>query len=128
MTIYVIKGVFILGLTFKDKENIIRRYGDEYKKSKLIETKGLELLQQDIVKEKEYTYINDVGKYQYYYGLQNKIDNILEKMDFEDANFIKKEFLVGNYKTNWWMNYFSRSTYYRIKKKTMEKFMELLYD
>ena len=127
MTIYVIKGVFILELTFKDRENIIRRYGNDYKKSKLIELNGLELLYNNIVSEKNGC-LDGEAEYQYYYGLQTKIDRILDKMDYESANFIRYEFLSNNYKSDWWMNYFSRSTYYRMKKKSMNNFLELLYD
>ena len=128
MTIYVKKGVFILDLTFKDRENIIRQYGNDYKKSKIIEMKGVSLLKENCISEKEETYIESLYKYQYYYNLQNRIDKILEQLDFESANFIKNEFLSTSYKSNWWMNYFSRSTYYRMKNKAMNQFLVFLYD
>lgn len=128
MTIYVIKGVFILKLSFKDRENILRQYGNDYKKSKLIELKGTSLLKENVVSEKPETYMESFYKYQYYYNLQNTIDRILEKLDFDSANFIKNEFLSNSYKSDWWMNYFSRSTYYRIKNKAMDNFLGYLYD
>lgn len=117
-----------MSLTFKDKENIIRKYSDDYKKSKIIELKGVQLLRNDLICESDSMYMDTISKYQYYYGLQNKIDRILDKLDYEYSNFIKQEFLSNNYKTNWWMNYFSRSTYYRIKARAMEKFLGMLYD
>lgn len=115
-----------MGLTFKDSENIIRKYGNDYKKSKLIELKGLDLLYNNVMCE-SIALENEVT-YQYYYDVQTKIDRILDKMDYDDANFIRYEFLSNNYKSNWWMNYFSRSTYYRMKKKSMDNFLGLLYD
>lgn len=125
MTYLCYKGGFFV-LTFKERENIIRRYGNDYKKSKIIEIKGLDILAQNSVFEKESLYMN-LEKYQYYYALQDRIDRILEQMDYDHANFIKQEFLSNNYRSDWWMSFFSRSTYYRIKRKSMDCFLELMY-
>ena len=114
--------------TFKDKENIIRKFADEYKKSKIIELKGLDLLNQNLVSEGFNKYIDTKNKYTYYYSLQSKIDQVLDKLDWDSSNFLKKEFFNNSIRSDWWMNYFSRSTYYRLKKKSMQKFLELLYD
>ena len=67
------------------------------------------------------------NKYTYYYSLQTKIDNVLDRLDWDCSNFIKNEFFSLNYRSNWWMNYYSRSTYYRLKKKSMNEFLSLLY-
>ena len=117
-----------MSLTFKDRENIIRSYGKDYKKSKLIELKGIEVLNSDLVSEKDEKYIINESNYHYYYGVQNKIDRVLEKMDYDDANFIRCEFLSNNYRPDWWRSYFSRSTYYRLKKRSMENFLRMIYD
>ena len=114
--------------TFKDKENIIKNFAREYKKSKIIELRGAELLREDIICERFNKYMDTKNKYTYYYSIQSKIDNILDKLDWEDSNFLKKEFFNNNIHSNWWMNYYSRSTYYRMKKKCMQRFLELLYD
>ena len=39
----------------------------------------------------------------------------------------KKEFFGFNQDKTWWFNYYSRSTYYRLKKKYMNDFLGLFY-
>lgn len=114
-------------MTFKDKDAVIRKYAREYNKSKIIELKGLDLLNSDIVCQGEENYIDSKNKYVYYYSLQTKIDCILDKLDWDSSSFLKKEFFCENRRNDWWVNYYSRSTYYRLKKKSMEKFLGLLY-
>jgi hypothetical protein len=114
-------------MSFKDKEAIIRRFANEYNKSKIIEIKGLELLNGQMVCEGEVNYIDSIDKYTYYYSLQTKIECILDKLDWEYSSFMKKEFFTNHYYPYWWVNYYSRSTYYRIKRKSMEQFLGLLY-
>lgn len=114
-------------MTFKSKEDIIRKYAQEYNKSKIIEMEGTKLLNKEIVGESENLYFESREKYHYYYQLQTKIDYILDKLDWDTSVFLKKEFFTGSYKPNWWINYYSRSTYYRFKKKSMNEFLELLY-
>lgn len=113
---------------FKEKENLIRAYAKEYNKSKIIEIGGLSLLNKDRVNDTCDVYIDTQNKYTYYFSLQNKIDIIIDMLDWEMADFIKKEFFSNNYKKNWWMNYYSRSTYYRLKNRSMNEFLGLLYD
>jgi hypothetical protein len=115
-----------LKLTFKDKEKIIKKFANEYNKSKVIETRGLNLFD-DRIKDENLIYCDTENKYRYYYSLQNKIDTVFENLDYETATFIKMEFFTSQYKNNWWMNYYSRSTYYRIKKRSMESFLGYLY-
>lgn len=115
-------------MTFKDREAIIRRYATEYNKSKIIEIRGIDLLKKDGISDSCSNYMESRDKYLYYYSLQLKIDSILEKLDWDASVFMKKEFFCGNYRNDWWINYYSRSTYYRLKKKFMEMFLRLLYD
>ena len=113
-------------LTFKDKESIIRKFANEYHKSKVVEIKGLNLID-SVIKDSDYCYCDTENKYRYYYSLQTKIDSVFDNMDYETSTFIKMEFFTKHYKSNWWMNYYSRSTYYRLKKKSMESFLGFLY-
>ena len=71
--------------------------------------------------------IDSENKYTYYYSLQNKIESILELLDWECSMFLKKEFFGFNQDKTWWFNYYSRSTYYRLKKKYMNDFLGLFY-
>ena len=127
MTIYVIKEVFYVNQDFKNQEMIIRKFANEYNKSKIIELHGLDVIKNDLIRESVAHYMDSENKYTYYYSLQTKIDSVLEKLNWECRNFIKNEFFTSNYKNNWWMNYYSRSTYYRLKKKCMNEFLGLLY-
>jgi len=114
-------------LSYRDSERIIKQYAFEYNKSKIIETKGLDILRNKLVSEKIQNYIDSQNKYTYYYSLQNKIESILEKLDWECSVFLKREFFDSSRKPMWWGGYYSRSTYYRLKKKYMDEFLRLLY-
>ena len=113
--------------SFKDGERIIRDYALKYNKSKIIEIKGLGLLN-DFVSEKGDNYIDSIDKYKYYYSVQEKIDAILEQMSWDNSNFLRNEFFSSNKRYDWWTKFYSRSTYYRLKKKSMQEFLRLLYD
>ena len=52
-------------LTFKESENIIKKYAKEYKKSKIIEIRGLDLLD-DLIKDPDISYGDSENKYRYY--------------------------------------------------------------
>ena len=115
-----------MNLTFKDKDRIIKKFANEYSKSKIIERRGLEIFN-DIIKDPEICYSRTPNEHLYYYSLQTKIDNVLSVLDWESSCFLKNEFFDNHRKSDWWMNYYSRSTYYRVKKKAMESFLGLLY-
>ena len=114
-------------LSYKDSEKIIRKYANEYNKSKIIELQGIKLIKENTISEKFNTYIDSENKYTYYYSLQTKIEYILNQLDWDCSTFIKKEFFDFNRKKYWWGTYYSRSTYYRLKKKYMNDFLRLLY-
>ena len=71
--------------------------------------------------------MDDEKKYTYYYLIQNKIERVLQQLDWECSMFLKREFFDSNRKKSWWGGYYSRSTYYRLKKKYMHDFLRLLY-
>lgn len=114
-------------LSYKDSERIIKQYAFEYNKSKIIEIRGLDILKNNIISENVINYIDSKNKYTYYYSLQNKIENVLENLDWECSSFLKREFFDSGKKPMWWGGYYSRSTYYRLKKKYMNDFLRMLY-
>lgn len=114
-------------LSYRDSEEIIRKYANEYNKSKIIEIRGLDLLKENLISENFNSYVDSENKYTYYYSLQTKIESVLSKLDWDCAFFMKKEFFDPNRKKLWWGCYYSRSTYYRLKKKYMNEFLRLLY-
>ena len=92
-----------MSLTFKQRDKVIKKYACEYNKSKIIELKGAKLIDDEINEEKV-RYIDSIDKYKYYYYLQEKIDMILDKLDWECSNFLRQEFFSNNLKQDWWTN------------------------
>lgn len=113
--------------TYKDKDKIMKEYAREYKKFKIVDLKGIDVLHGSLVGENVSNYIDSENKYRYYYSLQNKIESVLEMLDWECSMFLKKEFFGYNQDRTWWYNYYSRSTYYRLKNKYMNDFLGLFY-
>jgi hypothetical protein len=103
-------------LSYKDSDEIIRKYANEYNKSKIIDLMGIKLINNDVLGEKANCYIDSENKYTYYYSLQTKIEAVLSNLDWDCSTFIRKEFFEPNRKNMWWSGYYSRSTYYRLKK------------
>jgi hypothetical protein len=114
-------------LPFKSSDKIMKEYATEYKKFKIIDLKGLDILTGSGVSEGVCNYIDSKNKYTYYYSLQTRIESVLELLDWECSMFLKKEFFGYNNNKFWWQNYYSRSTYYRLKKKYMDNFLVLFY-
>jgi len=105
---------------FKQKNLIIKKLGIDYKKIKNLEGNSL------LICEDEENYLEYKKDLTYYNDLKNKVDYILMQMDKELSQIIYNEFF-SNKVENWWMYYFSRSTYYRIKNKAMDNFLEWWY-
>ena len=62
----------------------------------------------------------------YYTSLKEKVDYILLQMDKELSKVIYNEYLLSN-NSNWWIYMYSKSTYYRMKNKAMNLFLEWWY-
>lgn len=88
-------------LTFSDEDNIIRYIMSEYSKGKLmdLEWSSNALLQQ--------------------------IDNILKSMKENELELFEREY-VNNTNRDWWKCKYSKTTYYRHKKKIMRIFIDCL--
>lgn len=68
---------------------------------------------------------NNIEEPSFYKGeMQRCINYVLSLLTVEEQMFIQKEFLGSN--KFWWQEYYSRSTYYRIKKDCMNKFINLI--
>ena len=113
--------------TFKNKAEEIRKLANDYKKSKIIELKGVDLLKEDKISETVIDYVNTKRQYRYYYSLQMKIDYILERLEWEYSNLLKRDFFNNVNHRLWWESYYSRSTYYRKKNAAMNMFLGLLH-
>lgn len=104
--------------TNKQKEMILKKIGMNYKKIKFYETNS------SVICENDDENLNE--KLEYYYNLKAKVDYILIQLDDNLSKMIYNEFLT---KKNdcWWIYFYSKSTYYRVKRKAIDTFMEWWY-
>lgn len=96
---------------FKQKDDIIKKIGKDYRKTEFLKLNTFSI------------YENLDEKRSYYNELKLKVDYILLQLEEELANLIFNEYLTTR-KDNWWIYYYSKSTYYRLKNKAMNNFLE----
>ena len=63
---------------------------------------------------------NETDKYSDYV---RRIRNAYHSLNYLDQLFINNDFFYQEY-ANWWMKIYSRSTYYRLRVKSMKRFKE----
>lgn len=56
------------------------------------------------------------------------VDTALNSLGKKENEFIRKEFFEESEYTFWWLSNYSRSTYYRVKKRAMEHFLDFYYE
>ena len=105
---------------FKEKDLIIKRIGIDYKIIKFLEGNSL------MICEDEENYLIAKKDLDYYNDLKNKIDYILLQMDERLSKVIYNEYFSSKVE-NWWVYFYSESTYYRLKNKAMDLFLEWWY-
>ena len=105
---------------FKQKDFVMKKIGIEYRKNKFCEFNSL------VVKEDESYYLGVKKDEGYYTELKMKVDYILLQLEEQLARIIYQEYLVSKV-DNWWIYYYSKSTYYRLKNKAMDSFLEWWY-
>ena len=101
--------------SFKVKDAILKKIGVEYRKLKLLSFNS-------IINEEESFYLEKKNN-EYYNNVRDKVDYILLQMEERLAFVVVNEYLSTR-NDNWWIYYFSKSTYYRIKNKAMNSFLE----
>lgn len=104
----------------KRKEIVMKKIGMDYKKIKFLEGNSL------MICEEEENYLKTNKNMDYYLDLKSKIEYILLQMDEDLSNFIYHEYL-SNKSENWWIYKYSRSTYYRLKHRAIDAFLEWWY-
>lgn len=92
-------------------ETIIRKYLKALKVSSIMEQKYYPL--SDSFKEID---LNSVMQTKIY------VESVIDAMKSDDRLFLENEFLF-NYNRMWWINFYSKATYYRKRKKCIENFM-----
>lgn len=122
-------------ITYKEKkeelEKIFRGYHRAQMKLQYLKEKSYyPSIQMDTIRERK-SYYQDKGT-QWIDSLYNKeeLEKAIKSYDFilsclseESRRIIEKDFLYKD-KKDWWVLYYSRSTYYRLKTRAME---EVLY-
>ena len=122
-------------ITYKEKkeelEKIFRGYHRAQMKLQFLKEKSYyPSIQMNTVKERK-SYYQDKGT-QWIDSLYNKeeLEKAIQSYEFilsclseESRRIIEKDFLYKD-KKDWWVLYYSRSTYYRLKTRAME---EVLY-
>lgn len=102
---------------FKQKDATIRKISINYKKVMFFENGSV------ICEGEEDNYLM---KEEFYKKIKSKVDYILMHMERELSMIIYNEYFSKKVE-NWWIYYFSRSTYYRLKNKAMNDFLEWWY-
>ena len=122
-------------ITYKEKkeelEKIFRGYHRAQMKLQYLKEKSYyPSIQMDTIRERK-SYYQDKGT-QWIDSLYNKeeLEKAIQSYEFilsclseENRRIIEKDFLYKD-KKDWWVLYYSRSTYYRLKTRAME---EILY-
>lgn len=106
--------------TFKQKDLILKRIGIDYRKESLLELGGY------TIEEDETEYLEKCRDKKYYSNVKLKVDYILKQIDESLVAIIYNEYLTKT-ACNWWIYYYSKSTYYRMKNKAMDAFLEWWY-
>ena len=83
--------------------------GEKLKSTKEIAKRYNNIKQNRFPKEKDREFIR-------------KFDRVLNKLNEKDKEFFLKSFLLKDI-DDWWKNYYSKSTYYRMRNNVSEKFL-----
>lgn len=119
-------------LTFKEKQETLTQIFKQYHRAKL----KLECLEnKNFYPSMDYLTVKEQKTY--YQGVEKQLDNyieskdelkqiiktfhiVIEKLSQDSQMIIVNEFVLQKEK-EWWIEYFSRSTYYRLKTRAMEE-------
>lgn len=119
-------------LTFKEKQETLTQIFKQYHRAKL----KLECLEnKNFYPSIDYLTVKEQKTY--YQGVEKQLDNyieskdelkqiiktfhiVIEKLSQDSQMIIVNEFVLQKEK-EWWIEYFSRSTYYRLKTRAMEE-------
>lgn len=103
---------------FKQKDLIVKKIGIEYRKVEFSKFNSF------VVEEEETYYLKK--NEEYYNEVKLKVDYILRQMNEQLSKIIFNEYLINKI-DNWWIYYYSKSTYYRLKNKAIDVFLEWWY-
>lgn len=119
-------------LTFKEKQAALKDIFKEYHRVKFqleyLENKNFyPKIDYFMIKEQKNYYQGVDKQYNHYIESKDDLKKILEsyhmvidKLSAESRNIIFNEFILER-ENDWWMECYSRSTYYRLKTRAMEE-------
>ena len=119
-------------LTFKEKQDVLEDLFKKYHRA-VLQLKCLEernfypAIQFDTVKEKK-TYYQDKGsRLNDDLMLKEDLEKVISTFEFildclsKDSRLIIEKEFIEKERKDWWVYYYSRSTYYRLKTRAMEE-------
>ena len=125
----------INALTFRQKNTTLKNIFKQYKRAKvkldiLKQTSYYPQIQYGVVKDSPKSYRKSMldklnTKIDNETELENLIqsfDTILEMLSEESRRMIEYEY-INDHSSNWWYEFYSKSTYYRVKTKAMEEIL-----
>ena len=125
------------GLTFKEKDKIIKEVYSHYKKAQLDylyftqhynfypQSNVFQVKENSANYQGDRVFLSQLIKKQALERVIHKIDEIHKHLTPESYRFIEKEY-INSYDHLWWIHYYSKASYYRAKHKVVEEYMEYL--
>lgn len=124
----------IKALTFKEKQETLETIFKQYHRAKIklhcLENKSFyPKIDYSLVKDSSRQYQNTVYKLDQYIDKKDDLEKqirafelIIDNLSSDSRKIIIHEF-VKQSRANWWIEYYSRSTYYRMKTRAMEEML-----
>lgn len=125
-------------LTLRQKDHIVRKIYKTYQRAQLdilYLTQHYNYYPQvDMFKVKDHgasyhrgdeKIMQQLEKKQHLENFVSIIQQVHTHLSSEAYDFIEHEY-INFYEASWWMNYYSRASYYRIKHKALDEFMECI--
>ena len=119
-------------LTFKEKQDVLEDLFKKYHRA-LLQLKFLKeksfypSIQYDTVKEKKLYYQDKGSRLNDDLMLKEDLEKVISTFEFildclsKDSRLIIEKEFIEKERKDWWVYYYSRSTYYRLKTRAMEE-------
>lgn len=77
------------------------------------------------IKKEPFFYMNEEELYAGHM-LKDLVNEAINQLDYDSRLILDKDY-VQNHDRNWWMEYYSKSTYYRLREKSINRFLRCLH-
>ena len=113
----------IMSMNFKEKSDYVEGLALEYKKALVALENETGAIYLESLREDVAIYKVSEEKIKVYKNFKRLIDSILSKLDKIDRTILVNDYFFKR-DDSWWLNVFSKSSYYRSKKKALNSFFE----